>query len=140
MGAQGAAANFRWSHRADRDSLTFASPLGSTLAQLEGTATGVRSTCPTGARSKPRDWEALTCARSARPFPCAASLTGCGRCASGERTAMRARRVGRASLLRQDGWEIVYAYARRVARPLRLQLSYVDTELRLVIDDWDDAR
>ena len=141
QGTQGAAANFRWSHRGDRDSLTFASPLGSTLAQLEGTATGVKLTMPDGRVIDAEDWEALTMRTLGAPVP-VRGLSSWVRGVAHAGSAHSVERVpsGRPSVLRQDGWEIVYAYANDSARPLRLQLSYVDTELRLVIDSWDDAR
>ena len=69
QGTQGAAASFRWSHRTDRDSLTFASPLGSTLAQLEGTATAVTLTMPDGRTIEAADWEALTVRTLGAPIP-----------------------------------------------------------------------
>jgi outer membrane biogenesis lipoprotein LolB len=48
--------------------------------------------------------------------------------------------AGRASVLRQDGCEIVYAYAESSARrPSRLTLVCHDVELRIVIDRWRAA-
>ena len=47
---------------------------------------------------------------------------------------------GRVSLLRQDGWEVVYAYADdAVARPFRVTLHYPcaePIEVRVVVDRW----
>ncbi len=47
---------------------------------------------------------------------------------------------GRAKVLRQDGWTIVYqAYTETAAagwRPSNMTLSYPDVELRLAIDRW----
>ena len=47
---------------------------------------------------------------------------------------------GRTALLRQQGWEVVYAYADDAAqRPFRASLSYpgADTiEVRVVVDRW----
>ena len=140
-GTQGAAANFRWSHRGDRDSLTFASPLGSTLAQLEGTATGVTLTMPDGRVIEAADWEALTVRTLGAPVPVRGLSSWVrGVAHAGSAHTVERDPLGRPSVLRQDGWEIVYAYAGDSARPLRLQLSHVDTELRLVIDDWGDIR
>ena len=43
---------------------------------------------------------------------------------------------GRAVVLRQDGWEIVYAYSDGDAKlPARLQLSQSDLEVRIVVLD-----
>jgi outer membrane biogenesis lipoprotein LolB len=47
---------------------------------------------------------------------------------------------GRVTVLRQDGWSIVYqAYAPTADatwRPSRLVLTYPDVELRIAIDRW----
>ena len=47
--------------------------------------------------------------------------------------------AARASLLRQDGWEIVLGYGESSDRPSRIRLAYPDTELRLAIDAWSDG-
>jgi outer membrane lipoprotein LolB len=48
--------------------------------------------------------------------------------------------TGRVDVLRQDGCEIVYAYADSAARlPSRLRLLCHDLELRIVIDRWRAA-
>ena len=47
---------------------------------------------------------------------------------------------GELSVLRQDGWTIVYQSfapdATGVSRPVRMALSYPDIELKLVVDSW----
>ena len=44
---------------------------------------------------------------------------------------------GRPEVLRQDGWEIVYAYADdAAARARRLVLTYPGVEVRVVVDEW----
>ena len=141
QGTQGAAASFRWSHRGDRDALTFASPLGATLAQLDGTAEGVTLTMPDGRVIEAADWEALTLRTLGAPVPVRGLSSWIRGVAHGASAHVVERdALGRPSVLRQDGWEIVYAYADDSPRPFRLQLAYVDTELRLVIDRWDDDR
>ena len=141
QGTEGAAASFRWSHRPERDSLTFASPLGSTLAQLEGSADGVQLTTPEGRVIEAADWEALTVRTLGAPVPVRGLASWVrGAAHPGSPHTVERDALGRPSVLRQDGWEIVYAYADDSSRPFRLQLAYVDTELRLVIDRWDDVR
>ena len=141
QGTQGAAASFRWSHRGDRDSLAFASPLGSTLAQLEGTASGVTLTMPDGRVIQAHDWEALTARTLGAPMPVRGLASWVrGVAHGGSAHSVERDPLGRPAVLRQDGWEIVYAYADDSPRPFRLQLTYVDAELRLVIDRWDDVR
>lgn len=140
QGTQGAAASFRWMHRTDRDQLTFASPLGSTLASLEGAASGVRLTLPDGRTIDADDWEALTVRTLGAPIPVrglASWIRGVAH--SGSPHVVERDPSGRAAVLRQDGWEIVYVYNDATPRPARLQLSYADTELRLVIDSWNDV-
>jgi outer membrane lipoprotein LolB len=47
--------------------------------------------------------------------------------------------AGRVALLRQDGWEIVYAYDAASRRPMRLSLQYPGAEaieVRIVVDRW----
>jgi outer membrane lipoprotein LolB len=45
--------------------------------------------------------------------------------------------LGRPSVLRQDGWEIVYAYADDSTRqPSRVRLTWPEVEVRIVIDRW----
>ena len=51
---------------------------------------------------------------------------------------------GRLSVLRQQGWEIVYAYGEGVtsARPTRLVMRYQDPEaieVRIVVDRWSSG-
>ena len=57
------------------------------------------------------------------------------------RFAVERDAVGRVTVLRQDGWEVVYAYADDAAtRPMRLTLRYPDAapvEVRVVVDRWD---
>lgn len=141
QGSQGAAANFRWSHRIDRDSLTFASPLGSTLASLEGTPEGVRLTYPDGRTKEAPDWEALTQATLGAAIP-VRGLVWWVRGTPHGRSAFRAENdaAGRIAVLQQDQWDITYAYAEGSRMPSRLTLSFADTEVRLVIDRWDDTQ
>lgn len=139
-GNEAAAANFRWTHRADRDELTLATPLGSTLARIDGTQGQVRLELPDGRVADAPDWEALTLKVLGAPIPVrglAWWLRGVphpGSVHTIERDA-----AARASVLWQNGWEIVYGYNEAGARPTRLRLTYPDTELRLVLDAWNDA-
>lgn len=139
-GNEAAAANFRWTHRPGRDQFTLASPLGSTLAQLEGTLREVRLELPDGRVIVAPDWEALTSKVLGAPIPVrglAWWLRGLPHPDSAHSVERDA--AGRASVLRQDGWEIVIDYGESSDRATRLRLTYPDTELRLVIDAWGDA-
>lgn len=135
--SEGVAANFRWSHARGRDDLEFASPLGQTLAQLTGDASGVRLTLPDGRTREAADWEALTSMVIGASLPVrglAWWVRGSGHPAS--RYTIERDASSRVAVLRQDGWEIVYDYAADAGRPARLRLSYPETEIRLVVDDW----
>jgi outer membrane lipoprotein LolB len=140
-GNEAAAANFRWIHGTDHDELTLATPLGSTLARLDGTAGQVRLELPDGRVAVAPDWEALTSKVLGAPIP----LRGLswwlrGVPHPGSQHTIERDASARASVLWQDGWEIVYGYGEAGDRPVRLRLVYPDTELRLVLDAWSDAR
>jgi outer membrane lipoprotein LolB len=145
-GAEGVAANFTWSHRPDGDVIDVASPMGQTLARLSGDAAGVRVERPGQAPLASADWDVLTREVFGVPVPVqglSAWVVGAPRAGvpfGNERDA-----AGRISVLRQSGWEIVYAYAdgAPAAQPTRLVMRYPDTEIvevRLVVDRWNDAK
>lgn len=139
-GSEAAAANFRWTHRPGRDQFTLASPLGSTLAELDGTAAEVRLVLPDGRVIVAPDWEALTSKVLGAPIP-VRGLAWWLRGIPHPGTPHQVERdsAARAALLRQDGWEIVLGYSESSDRPSRLRLAYPDTELRLAIDAWSDG-
>jgi outer membrane lipoprotein LolB len=134
-------ASFRWHHAGERDELEFASPLGQTVAMLSGDAQGVRLQASDGRVVTASDWVALTEKGLGWRLPVdglAAWIQGAPR--AGAPFSGEAGEDGRAALLRQDGWTIVYlAYApdeNAVQRPTRMTLSYPDVELRLAVDSW----
>ncbi len=144
-GSEGVAANFAWSHRPDGDRIDVATPTGQTVARMSGDAAGVRVERPGEAPLASASWDVLTREVFGVPIPVqglAAWVVGAPRAGVGfgqERDA-----AGRLSVLRQSGWEIVYAYADDAppARPTRLVMRYPDTEVievRLVIDRWSDG-
>ncbi len=139
-GSDAAAANFRWSHRPDRDELTLATPLGSALARLEGAAGRVRLALPDGRVADAADWETLMTQLLGAPIPVrglAWWLRGTPR--PGTPHTIERDAASRPSVLWQDGWEVVYGYSGAGERPTRVRLVYPDTEIRLVIDSWNDA-
>jgi len=141
-GTEGGAAHFTWQHDAGRDRIELATPLGQTLARLTGSADGVRAEWPDGRVVDARDWDDMTTRVLGVPVPVqglAAWLRGQSRGITPSRIERDPR--GRTSVLSQDGWEIVYAYADDDAvRPARLTLRYAQgepTEVRVVVDRWD---
>jgi outer membrane lipoprotein LolB len=136
-GSEAAAANFRWSHAPGRDELVLASPLGQTLARLEGDASRVRLELPDGRAQEAGDWEALTSRVLGAPVPVRGLAWWIrGGAHPSSRYSIERDAASRVSVLRQDGWEIVYDFVEGRTGPARLRMSYPDTEIRLVVDDW----
>lgn len=134
--SEAAAANFRWAHRDTGDELVLATPLGQTVAELAGDAARVRLTFPDGRVTEATDWESLTANVLGAPIPVrglAWWIRGAGHPGS-RHTVERERGGTRTTLLRQDGWEIVYDYTGDSARPSRLRMTYPDTEIRVAVD------
>ena len=141
-GSEGGAAGFAWRHDADRDEVDLTTPLGQTLARLEGDARGVRAQWPDGRTLDARDWNELTTRTIGVAIPVqglSAWVRGLARAGSPSTAERDAQ--GRVALLRQDGWEIVYGYPDDAARRAnRLTLRYPGTdptEVRLVLDRWN---
>jgi len=135
------AANFHWSHAADRDELDLASPLGQTVARLMGDARGVLLQTPDGKVETASDWTTLTSRGLGWALPVeglAFWVQGAPR--KGAPFTAEAGADGAPGVLRQDGWTIVYQAfvkdATGVSRPARMTLDYPGVELRLVIDAW----
>jgi outer membrane lipoprotein LolB len=140
-GADAFSANFRWRHSNERDELEFASPLGQTVAILSGDAQGVQLRGADGRVVTAGDWVALTERGLGWRLPVdglASWIQGAPR--SGTAFTVESGEDGRAAVLRQDGWTIVYLdYAsgeNALSRPSRMTLSYPDVELRLAVDSW----
>jgi outer membrane lipoprotein LolB len=133
-------ANFAWTHDPPRDELEVATPLGQTVALLSGNDAERRVLLrlPDGRVDEATDWTTLTSRALGFPLPVtglASWMVGAPR--EGAPYSIEPDAVGRAAVLRQDGWEVVYTYADAAARrPARLFLSYPDVEVRVVIDAW----
>lgn len=141
-GGDALAASFRWRHTDDEhDELELASPLGQTLAMLSGDALEVQIQAADGRISTAGDWSALTEKELGWPLPVLGlSFWIQGTARPGATFSAEAGDDGRTTVLRQDGWTIVYeAYAQTaegILRPSRLTLTYPDVELRIAIDRW----
>jgi len=140
-GAQGLAANFQWRHAGEHDDLELLSPLGQTIAILAGDGASVRLQASDGRVLTAESWTALTEQGLGWPLPVDGLkywMQGTARAGASHTT--EAGDDGRAKVLRQDGWTIVYqGYTETTAagwRPSNMTLSYPDVELRLVIDRW----
>lgn len=112
------------------------------LAKLEGGAGGVEVRLPDGRTQSAATWRELT----ERAFGVTIPVDGL---AAWVRALPRAAAPftvehdnrGRVAILRQQGWEVNYAYADDGAkRPFRTSLSYPGAEtveVRVVVDRWE---
>ena len=140
-GDAGVAGGFAWRHDLAHDAIELSTPLGQTIAKLEGDASGAKVQLSDGRTETAPTWRALT----ERAFGVEIPVDGL---ASWIRARPRAGApyeadrdaAGRVSELRQDGWDIVYAYAGDAVVPSRVTASYPGAdpiEVRVVIDRRD---
>ncbi len=140
-GAEAIAANFTWVHAPPHDDLVVTTPLGQDVAQISGDSIAQRVELRTadGRHDEAADWSTLT--ERALGFALPVAWLGAwvrGAPHSGTPFSIEPDAAGRPSVLRQDGWEIVYTYGDDAKRmPNRLRLSYADLEVRIVIDRWE---
>ncbi|MGH8801504.1 MAG: lipoprotein insertase outer membrane protein LolB, partial [Casimicrobiaceae bacterium] len=138
-GTEGVAGSFSWFHEPGRDAIDLATPLGQTLARLDGDRDGVKLALPDGSVETASDWASLT----QRGLGVAIPVGGLawwiqGRPRPGPPATVERDADGRTSTLRQDGWDVHYHYADGTAtRATRLTLAYPDSppiDLTIVID------
>jgi outer membrane lipoprotein LolB len=140
-GTDALAASFQWRHARDHDEVELVTPLGQTIAILNGDGANVRLQAADGRVLTAGNWTALTEQGLGWSLPVEGlSYWMQGGARAGVPFTIEAGEQGRPSVLRQDGWTIVYqAYAETeegVSRPSRLTASYPEVELRLAIDRW----
>jgi outer membrane lipoprotein LolB len=137
-GDNAVAGSFFWVHAVDRDTITLDTPLGQTLARLSGSAGDARVELADGTVTEASDWEVLT----RRSLGVSLPVSGLAWWLRGvphprAPATIEADSAGRPAVLRQEGWEIVYAYSDAVARrPSRMRLAWPEVEVRLAIDRW----
>jgi outer membrane lipoprotein LolB len=144
-GSEGVAANFTWSHAATADRFDVSTPLGQIVARLSGDPSGVRVERPGEAPVAYADWGALT----RDVFGVAIPVDGLASWIQAQPIAgsafdLERDAAGRPLVLRQQAWEIVYAYADATseANPNRLVMRYPGSEpieVRIVVDRWQLA-
>jgi len=135
----GVAANFTWIHAPPRDTLTVSTPLGQVLAELQGDASTRRVTFARGdgTTEEASDWTSLTERALGFALPVEGlSAWARGGAHEGSAASREIDAAGRTSLLRQDGWEIVYDYDDGSREPKRIRLTYPGVEVRIVADRW----
>ncbi len=142
-GNEAISVSFAWTHAAPRDEFVVTTPLGGALAELSGDASIQRIEVRTadGRHDAASDWATLTERIVGFPLPVAAlAFWARGAPRADAPHTVEIDRAGRVDVLRQDGCEIVYAYADSSTRlPSRLRLLCQDLELRIVIDRWRAA-
>ena len=138
-GDNAVAGSFSWQHDPAHDAIELSTPLGQTLAKLEGNATEASVQLSDGRSESAPTWRALT----ERAFGVTIPVDGLAswiraRPRPGAPFSVDRDAAGRVSELRQDGWDIVYAYADDSAQtPFRVALSYPGAEpieVRVVVD------
>jgi outer membrane lipoprotein LolB len=141
-GADGIAANFVLTHEPPEDRIDLATPLGQVIARLEGDTTGVRVERADGTSTRYADWTALTNSQFGVTIPVdGLSMWIRGAARPGQQSSMERDAFGRALVLRQQAWEIVYAYPddAPATLPSRVTLRFPDeppVEVRIVVDRW----
>jgi outer membrane lipoprotein LolB len=142
-GNDAVAVSFTWAHAPPRDDLVVTTPLGGALAELSGDRSlrRVEVRAADGRAESATDWTTLTERIVGFPVPVEALafwVQGGPRPEAAHTAEIDAGT--RASVLRQDGCEIDYAYPDDTTRrPSRLRLTCHDLELRIVIDRWREA-
>lgn len=135
--------HFTWNHAPDADRLDIATPLGQVVARLSGDREGVRVVRPGEPTKSFADWSELTRDVLGVPIPVGGLASWIvGAPAGGAAFDFERDGQGRPLVLRQQGWEIVYAYGdeESSARPTRLVMRYPGSEpieVRIVIDRFE---
>lgn len=140
-GNDGVTVHFTWRHAPKRDVLDVSTPLGQVVARMTGDGSGVSVERPNEPVAGYPSWSALTQAVLGVGIP-VESLAAWVQAAPapGAWSDIERDTGGRVILLRQQGWEIVYAYSQASdARASRMTLRYPGSEpveVRIVIDRW----
>ena len=138
-GDNGVAGSFSWTHDPPHDAITLATPLGQTLAVLQGQPGSASVRLSDGRVEEAPTWTTLT----ERAFGVTIPVDGLafwirGHAAPGSRATVERDARGRVSALRQNGWDIAYDYADGAASaPHRVTLTYPGAEpieVRAVVD------
>jgi outer membrane lipoprotein LolB len=137
-GSDALAGNFDWRHAPATDTIALATPLGQTLAAIDRIDTTVALRLADGRYLEAPSFEDLTTRAFGVPLPVsglAAWIRGGGH--AGSAFSIERDAAGRPAVLRQDGWDITYAYGDdHDAHPRRLTLAYPGVDVRIVVDRW----
>lgn len=137
-GSNAVAGGFTWTHAPPRDRIDLADPLGQTLARLDGEPGNVTVRLADGRVETATTWDALTRRALGVTIPVeglAFWIRGLG--APDSQVTIERDGTGRVSALRQDRWDIAYAYEDASTMPHRVTLTYPGAdpvEVRVVVD------
>jgi len=137
-GSNAVAGGFTWTHAPRRDRIDLADPLGQTLARLDGEPGNVTVRLADGRVEAATTWNELTRRALGVTIPVeglAFWIRGVG--APGSQATIERDGEGRVAALRQDGWDIAYAYDNASTMPRRVTLTYPGAEpveVRVVVD------
>jgi outer membrane lipoprotein LolB len=137
-GSNAVAGGFTWTHAPRRDRIDLADPLGQTLARLDGEPGNVTVRLADGRVEAATTWNELTRRALGVTIPVeglAFWIRGLG--APGSQATIERDGEGRVAALRQDGWDIAYAYDNASTMPRRVTLTYPGAEpveVRVVVD------
>lgn len=137
-GSNAVAGGFTWTHAPPRDRIDLADPLGQTLARLDGEPGNVTVRLADGRVETATTWDALTRRALGVTIPVeglAFWIRGLG--APDSQATIERDGTGRVSALRQDRWDIAYAYEDASTMPHRVTLTYPGAdpvEVRVVVD------
>jgi outer membrane lipoprotein LolB len=138
-GGEAVTANFSWRHAAPRDDLVVTTPLGQTVAEISADSETGRYEfiSSDGRRDSAHDWTTLTERALGTPLPVRGLAFWIMAAPRPDAPySVEPDALGRATVLRQDGWEIVYTYADDAGRmPVRLQLVHPEIEIRIAVVD-----
>lgn len=140
-GNDGVAVHFTWRHAPAQDQFDVATPLGQVVARMQRDAAGVRVERPGEPVAEYASWSTLTEAVLGVAIPVEGLVAWIqGAATPGVAADIERDAAGRPGVLREQGWEIVYAYADSVTRrPARLSMRYPGSEpieVRIVVDRW----
>jgi outer membrane lipoprotein LolB len=133
-------ASLRWTHRVQSDEILLLNPLGQTAARVYRDANN--ATLDNGDKHyQDADAESLMQQVLGWHLPLAGLQLWVQGLPIADTTAQIERDdKGRITVLRQDGWEVLYTrYADTTpgSLPKRMQLNHEDLQIQLLIDEWE---
>jgi outer membrane lipoprotein LolB len=137
---KGFSGSMRWHHQPDRDAVSFYSPLGTQIGQLEANATMATLTTSDQKTYQANDVEILTQQTLGWSLP----MSGLHNWVLGRPNGSGAEilawdEAGRIAHLTQDGWDIEYPAYKEVSGrqlPAKIVMKSRKLDLKLVIEDW----